>query len=319
MLSIMTSLFSSRRLLYAKHLGTQLADVLAMSRHSHHYHVSNALATKSYDIRRNGSGTVFHKYMGRLGNQLFQYAAITEIARQNNMDACIRDSGEVPLSAFFEGIGEEESCESTQPLNYRIEDRYGGWQTFELPKEDIVLEGSFQSYKYIDPKLRTRLLMKPLIAHQAKGFTEVLSEHVLVGMHIRRYEEFHLRIPSEQYFKNAMKYFTTKFADVGFVVVSDDVEWCKKQDFLQRENIHIVPVNPPVIDLAILIECDHIILSVGTFGWWGSYLGADSRAGGEIVYYDSEFVRESPVNIGQIHTPDYYPPHWVALGDAFQA
>lgn len=318
MLSVTTRLFSSKRLLYAKHLGTQLADVVSMSRHAHHYHTSNAVGTRSNDVRRNGSGTVFHQYMGRLGNQLFQYAAITEIARQNNMDVCIRDSDELPLSAFFEGIGSEESCESTQPLNYRIEDKYGGWQTFELPQEDIVLEGSFQSYKYIDPKLRTRLLMKPVIAHQAKGFTGILSEDVLVGMHIRRYEESHLRIPSEQYFKNAMQYFTNKFGNVGFVVVSDDVKWCNEQDFLKGENIHIVPINPPVIDLAILIECDHIILSVGTFGWWGSYLGADSRTGGEIVYYDSEFVRDSLVNIGQVHTPDYYPPKWVAFGDSVQ-
>jgi hypothetical protein len=143
-----------------------------------------------------------------------------------------------------------------------------------------------------------------------------LSEHVLVGIHMRRYEASHLRIPSEQYFKNAMQYFTDKFVDVGFVIVSDDVHWCNQQDFLQKDNIHIVNVNSPAVDLAILIECDHMILSVGTFGWWGAYLGADSRLGGECVRYDSEFVEDHVANIGKITIVEYFPPNWIPLGDS---
>ena len=291
-----------------------LMDLIS-SRHTHRYNIPGSVVS---DPRRN-NGTVFHRYSGRIGNQLFQYAAVTEIARQNNMDTCIRDYDELPLSTFFEGLGGEESCDSAQPFNYRNELSYAGWEAFELPGEDIVLNGAFQSYKYIDPELRTRLRMKPLIANQAKSLIETFPEHVLVGIHVRRYEATHLRIPTEQYFKNAMQHFEDKFFNVGFVIVSDDVNWCNQQDFLKKDNVHIVSVNPPALDLALLIECDHMILSVGTFGWWGAYLGADARVGGECVYYDSEFVEDSVANIGNVQVANYYPPNWISLGNSISA
>ena len=73
--------------------------------------------------------------------------------------------------------------------------------------------------------------------------------------------------------------------------------------------------HAPAVDMAILAGCDHMIMTVGTFGWWAAYLGADAR-GGEVVHYDSEFVMEHPINKGNVVSKDYYPERWVAMGDA---
>jgi galactoside 2-L-fucosyltransferase 1/2 len=313
LLSMMTSITHSNHMLYIKHIHGVLMDLISISRHIQVHKLYNVTGGSVLNTTTSVSGTVFHTYSGRLGNQLFQYAAITAIARQNNMDSCIRENEHPPLSSFFEGVGAEESCGSIQPLNYRMEKGYATWETFELNQQDIVLDGCFQSYKYIDPEVRTTLKLKPLISNHAKASLQTFSEYVLVGMHIRRYEASHLRIPTEEYFKNAMDYFKARFVNVGFVVVSDDPSWCEQQIFLQKDSIHIVSGNEAIIDMAILIECDHVILSVGTFGFWGAFLGADSK-GGVVVYYDSEFVEDSDANIGLVQITDYYPPNWIPLG-----
>ena len=71
--------------------------------------------------------------------------------------------------------------------------------------------------------------------------------------------------------------------------------------------------HKPAIDMAVLAGCDHMVMTVGTFGWWAAYLGADAK-GGEVVYYDSEFKMEHPTNKGNVVFEDYYPEGWIAMG-----
>jgi galactoside 2-L-fucosyltransferase 1/2 len=142
---------------------------------------------------------------------------------------------------------------------------------------------------------------------------------VLVGIHVRQYEASHLRTPSQGYFKHAMDMFTHRYHDVGFVVVCEDAEWCANQPQFQGENVHLsFEKRRDVVDMAILAACDHIILSVGTFGWWSAYLGPSSRLGGVVVYYEFEFVKDAQSNVGVLQVEDYYPPHWIAVGDTDQ-
>ena len=70
----------------------------------------------------------------------------------------------------------------------------------------------------------------------------------------------------------AMRYFANRFEHVFFLVVSDDPLWCAAQEMFQGENVHVVTEpHEEVLDLAILSACDHAILTMGTFGWWGAW------------------------------------------------
>jgi hypothetical protein len=46
--------------------------------------------------------------------------------------------------------------------------------------------------------------------------------------------------------------------------------------------------NSPGTDFAILAGCDHMIMSIGTFGWWIAWLGAHQR-GGDVLYFANYF------------------------------
>jgi galactoside 2-L-fucosyltransferase 1/2 len=269
---------------------------------------------KTPRVNQTSDGVVFHAQQGRLGNQLFQWASISNIATENGMRSCIT-GGE--LEDFFEGV--KDRCVEPFPWQCVVEDGYGKWQQFQLQHTDTVIVGSLQSYKYFDPSLREHMKFKPHLSNHAQLFLETLQHKVLVGIHMRRYEASHLRTPSQGYFEHAMDMFTRRYNDVGFVVVCEDIEWCANQPQFQRENIHISSEKRHyAVDMAILAACDHIILSVGTFGWWAAFIGPDSRLGGVVVYYDSEFVADAQGNVGMLQLEDYYPPHWIAVGDKHQ-
>ena len=78
-----------------------------------------------------------------------------------------------------------------------------------------------------------------------------------------------------------MAYFTSKYPSVIFVIVTDDRFYCERL-FEKRKDVQLTPLSfDGVLDLATLTRCDHAIITVGTFGWWGAYLLHDR--GGEVV------------------------------------
>lgn len=110
-------------------------------------------------------------------------------------------------------------------------------------------------------------------------------------------------------------YFRSKYDDVQFVVASDSPEWCLEQEFFSSSDVRVVSeTHDPAVDMAILAGCDHNVVTVGTFGRWTAFLGGDAK-GGEVLYYDSEFVMKHQVNNGNVVFEDFYPPSWVAFGD----
>ena len=60
-------------------------------------------------------------------------------------------------------------------------------------------------------------------------------------------------------------------------------------------------------DLALLSQCNHTIMTVGTFGWWAGYL-----AGGITVYYNN-FPAKNSVLYFQFREKEFFPPDWIGL------
>ena len=279
----------------------------------------NILSTLFLDSTNNheeGGGTVFHEYSGRLGNHLFAWASTSGIASENGMEKCMPHSN---LLIFFDGI--DNICQETFPLKNEIENGYAKWTKFDLHHTDTVIIGFLESYKYFDPELRKpgskkRLQLKPYILNHATVFLQKYPERVLVGIHVRDYEVSHLKVPSQRYYSTAVDYFTERYHSVGFVVICENPVWCLTQPEFNGSNMHVSDKEQHfAVDMAILSTCDHMILSVGTFGWWSAYLGPDSRPGSIIVYYKHEFIENHPHNTGQVQRTDYYPPHWVSVDD----
>ena len=60
-------------------------------------------------------------------------------------------------------------------------------------------------------------------------------------------------------------------------------------------------------DFVLLASCQHVIMSVGSFGYWAAFL-----AGGDVVYYKDHYVKGSWKSKGY-RDRFQFPPEWIAI------
>ena len=275
---------------------------------------------------------IFHAYGGRLGNILFQFAAVTSLAKQHNSTACFNHNA---LLGLFEQ--QSHTCICMAPAGAAVLSENLNYAThvhFTI-LGDTVLHGYLQSYKYFGPgvphslRIKTRfktharmilsqVLAMPMARPRAAIHIRTLHSHGETGLiHLPQGilpKQSYLRFPPPFYFEYAMAYLRKRHPAIMFVVLSDNPVWCQQQAFLQHADVRFVaPDNPPILDLALMAECDHVILTRGTFGWWGAFLGASTR-GGLVLYNAAEFDMLDPVNAEHVVLADFYPPHWISIG-----
>ena len=65
----------------------------------------------------------------------------------------------------------------------------------------------------------------------------------------------------------------------------------------------------PNEDFVLMCSCDHMIMTVGTFGFWGAWF--TSWRGGIAMYYEHVFSEDSN-NVKSLSRHDWYPPNWLA-------
>lgn len=268
--------------------------------------------------------TTLLKPKGRLGNQMFQYAALLGIVALNNHSHVAAFPAASLLSATFPiTYARDVSSEGFRTLRER---HFGSYdpRLEALPKRDVALSGFFQSWRYfhhIRPTIRREFSFQEQAKRRARSllykYTEVESREggaKRVGVHVRRRDMLGFgprkgyRVPSLSYIRKASEHFRRKYGDgVVFLVVSDDAEWCREN--MQWEGFVIADDLKPEIHLALLTLCDHVIITSGTFGWWGGYL-----AGGDVIYYADQIVTNTSAALG-LKMSDYYLPHWIGIGD----
>ena len=110
------------------------------------------------------------------------------------------------------------------------------------------------------------------------------------------------QMPGKSYFHNAMDYFRQKYANIVFIVVSEDKNWAKEN--IIGDDVIYSTSESDLLELALLTLCDHMIMSVGTFSWWAAYL-----AGGDAVYYPNH-VRPNSTISRIFNDTQYFLPHW---------
>ena len=258
---------------------------------------------------------------GRLGNQMFQFASLLGIADANDRLPFVSSS--CTVTHYFANISV-----SDRPVS--------GWRTVEeasyaekdplfdaLPAENVRLKGFFQTWKYfagVSDVVKRSFVFLPDVQQAVDKFyansTQNVAEGaVKIGVHVRRTDMLH-KVTARQgyvpaplsYLLKAFRHMRDRFGDRStFFVVTDDRDWCIEN--LGGKGVLVVDPAPSVVHLGFLALCDHVIMTVGTFGWWGAYL-----SGGHVVYYDGFPRPGSEISQG-FNRRDFYLPRWVPIGD----
>ena len=270
---------------------------------------------------------------GRLGNQMFQYAALRGIAAKRGYDWCI------------------------PPDTYDHKDNYGLFETFEMTNvkesnigfvsgdciqennhcfipeffdecpDNVSLDGYYQTEKYfthIEKEIHDDFTFKKKYLIPCQEYINSLSSPPIF-LHIRQSdnigrEQYH-PILSIEFFENALKQFAE---DTLCFVFTDDMEWCKSQEFFKQERFLFNEKNErysyqnidgtgklqntllPQIDLCLMSLCSGGIIANSSFSWWGAWL-QNNR--GKVIAPNSKVWFGSAMT--HLDTSDIVPKRWI--------
>jgi hypothetical protein len=269
---------------------------------------------------------------GRLGNQLFQYAALKGIALKCGYEAVLpvlSDQswhGQQSLLDNFNITSKQES-NLQPPTHVYLEKDHMKYDAsvFSIP-DGTFIKGYFQSTKYwegFEKEIKSELTPKTEFVKEAESYINALriDDRPIVSLHLRRGDNTDGSNPSEElnrmydrggfwhsYFEKAKE----KLENTRFLVFtggarftddnSRDIQWARenlKGDFMFSEG------GLPMQDFCRIMACDqHVISPISSFGWWAAYL-SDGRVIAPKHYH--------PDIASFTHREGFYPKEWVVV------
>ena len=276
--------------------------------------------------------------MGRLGNQMFEYAALRGIAANKGYDWCIPPFHIKGIENY--SLDRAFTLQSVQSQNLLVLDnghapvvgeRYFHFDEdlFNLCPDHVSLNGFFQSEKYfknVEYYLRKDFVFHEDISEPCREMIDSL-ESAPIFLHVRRgdpnltdprgfkwsYTECSDQHPPQplEYYEKALALFPE---DTPVVVCSDSPEWVQEQEIFKPDRFAIsIPEDKyddgsyePFIDLCLMSLCSGAIIANSSMSWWGAWL---QNGRGKVVAPKMWFGPAYPDN----DTKDLYPEGWTLL------
>lgn len=238
--------------------------------------------------------------MGRLGNQMFQYAALRGIAATKDYDWLIPPRwNPAPDNYGLFDVFEMTNCKDdnigygNESLAYVCGEFHYDENYINNMLDGVDISGYFQTEKYfkhIEDSIREDFTFKKELLDIAKQFVPENSIflHVrrgdpnLVGRRGERWSyqvqpQYHPVCEPEYYIKSLEHFDSNR----PVIVLSDVIEWCKDQDWLKGDRFIFSDASLqtfsdgaaiPDIDLAIMALCDDAVIANSSMSWWGAWL-----------------------------------------------
>lgn len=237
---------------------------------------------------------------GRLGNQMFQYAALRGIAANRGYEWLIPrpdnygDSNYGLFDCFEMGSVEEKNFGILNGQSISTGQFHFIPDFFNTCPDNVNLHDYFNSEKYflnVSDIIRQDYTFKDNILDPCKEVINDLKDPIF--LHVRRGDylvkpEAH-PVCSIQYYEKALSYFKD---DCPVLVFSDDIEWCKEQKLFNDDRFMLSEYDErypqkcdtlygkqnaliPYFDLCMMSLCTGGIIANSTMSWWGAWLIKD--------------------------------------------
>lgn len=253
---------------------------------------------------------------GQLGNIMFEIAAGASLAK------CVG----VPYKAischpfFIDGTIDEYVKPFRQSILRKVDFQIelpADTEVYDQPdftysalplKKDLLLKGGFQSEKYFDEEtVRSLFEIDPETeSYIRKKYHDILVKNP-VCIHVRRgdylLQEYKHPVCRMGYFNKAIACFDPASS---FLVVSNDMEWCKKH--FKGKQFYFSENESPVVDLYLQAMCSHHIISNSSYSWWGAWLNPNPEK--KVIYPAPWF---GPYYGESLNTKDLCSNDWTAI------
>lgn len=253
--------------------------------------------------------------LGRLGNQMFQYASLMGIARNRGFEFSIPPKekfGERDMNVredsfniyeVFRGLAPNHIGVSSNEMN--MEKVHGfDEDLFNNCSDNIDLFGYYQTPKYfenIEDDVREHFKFSKGVTDLANQFfSEFELGEDVISLHIRRgdyvYNPNH-PVQSVDYYKEALDNLSPS-TDIPVIIFSDDWEWCNGEEMFKDDRFLISTNNTPDFDMCLMSMCNYHIIANSSFSWWGAWLANSNKViapknwfGSECVYKDVQDMK----------------------------
>jgi hypothetical protein len=225
---------------------------------------------------------------GRLGNQLYEYAALLGIGRELGFDVAIPPLDQHELGSCFEIRAPILTRRDRRHIRHRLHEPRIGYSPRYRDIDDFTdLTGYFQSPRYFPDRaaLKQELVFRPELLDAGAAAVERHRVHgqPVVGVTVRRgdyllHPHQFVQLWATDFYDRAFSFVTEKVGDdVVFLVSSDDPSWCR--DHFTDPRVVVVDGVADQAQLAMLTLCDHLVLANSSFAWWAAWLSdvADLR------------------------------------------
>lgn len=270
----------------------------------------------------------FNSHMGRMGNQMFQYACAKHLELKHGFTCSLDDLSK--LEYFELAKGEQWKNKLKAKFFFHVARRLKGMEVHNLQFDDMhkdykdwlqhirkpsMIWAYFQSERYFSEsagEIKQYFRVKPLYQQGFEAFLQ--TNHIRKGeyaaIHLRRtdYKGFTVKGLSGDDFTLPDSYYShiADKIDAGMklVIVSDDPEYCK-QVYGNNTNVLISRENA-ITDFQLLANARELVISNSTFAWWAAWLNPFVTK----VFCPRYFLgfkenKEVPVNI--------YPASWIQI------
>jgi hypothetical protein len=258
------------------------------------------------------SKSVIVNLQGGLGNQLFQYAAGLSVAHYNKSELYL------PLAQANKHSGRDyrerlyiraKCIENNNNENekYTYIDHYEGFNSWD-PKgytdiEHVRLNGYYQYLPSIE--LQIPIIKQDLLNKLSDIRNELIKKYNIINkkdmffLHVRR-NDYLFQEHDTLFVQDKLYYITAldklKLEDKKLYILSDDVQWCKEQEWLQKNNFQIVDEPDELYGLMLMSLCEGgAIIANSTYSWWGAVLGCGFD--NSFVYYPTKWFSHKKINL----------------------
>ena len=274
---------------------------------------------------------------GRLGNQMFQYAFIRGMSKRYGYDFIIPDAN----ANRFDNYGlfdcfELEGCKTGEGSYPTLECRDTAFNQKFLDEctDNTNYSGVFQTEKYFanaTEELRKDFTFHKEILDPCQEFIDNVGD--VIFLHVRRgnsnlvgkrgekwsyqlLQDYH-PLMKKEYYLEALSHFD---ASKKVIVLSDTIDWCKEQDWLQDDRFLFSDssyevfddgASVPYIDLCLMSLCSGGIIANSSMSWWGAWLQNNT---GKIIAPNPWYGAKA-YNYGnaELCDADLIPERWTKL------
>ena len=245
---------------------------------------------------------------GGLGNQMFTVAAAYIVHKTSGIPLYILQNPsnehnikkhDYNLKIFKHfGLHLDLSQENVWSLGYRkfCPGGFSSWHPESIGL-GTCMDDYFQFYPALQPyenKLR-ELFLKGLVMPE-KDYSSYAFLHIRRGDYLK-FSNIHYNQPIE-YYEKASKNFSK------ILVVSDDMDWVKKQEFFKESKFELFESDDELETIAVMASCKTgAICANSTFSWWGAFLGA----------YGSRNPVYVPKNWISLPVVSLFPDEWIII------